>query len=913
MGEKLEKLRPDRDLQCYFHRPTAVAALHHASPYGFMVTGTWRQQFDWVVIEWNRDNVLEHPSFRYLPDGDLSGLTLSYEERRENCIPMDSSLFPVVDWPYLRIWADDGTREEVYRVRLRDYATFVEGGYEPATAELVLAGDPTPGDYVGISCLDEHHTYQLYGSDTLEGAVQAIVDSVNAFSKYLVAARQGTKLILRYVGPGRSLSTGSGAEGNRVGVYGFVAGAGTEYWVPWWTKFSGGRSPTKWRVTLPFGDLVDIEGRRVPTERVRKMRWTYAADLQDGAFERTEFLVEVTNWQVTGSGREYNVAGPGSWRIEDNASEVEYAGAWSSHAGNFSGGSIRLSTEPGARVRCHYRASARHRLYLGTRATFNGGSVRVVIDGVERGTENLLIPGEDVLQRRLLGEFEGGEHLVELIHVGLPGTHFYFDFLEIAYPTSELPVYPVHSRVALATDWDTDHSMAVAAERTAWMIYTSGLHGRVNHYVGALWFYELACKGYQYASAVVEFVGQPEFSQITELRIGYVNEPPEADTVIAHVNRIGDTAETIAKAFELELNRGYTAVWARAEGNRLTIFARAMGEEGNRIRITASPQTGNFFVRVSGPTLAGGVDGEWVTDTTAKPRLNRAARDWSAAYYRALKSYGLDVVAAFSMELQHADPSPEAGLAQRYPNGEPVRLSTPAIQTNFSPASREFWKEVYLEMAGILAEAGHRPYLQFGEVQWWYFPLAGSGMPFYDDYTRSAFEATYGRPMALIHSNEVDPSQHPEEAEFLARLLAEFTLDVIAHVRQVYPGARFEILYPVDVNQPAFNRVVNFPSWAWTADRFDCLKTESFTYTFNRNLDAAKRAVEFGLEAGFEPAKRSHLVGVADPASPWLKEARWALSWGFESTVLFALDQFCLVGYPLPLPLGQRRAAYLGR
>ena len=42
---------------------------------GFTVSGTWRQQFDWAVIEWNRDNVYEHPAFRNLPDGDLSGLT----------------------------------------------------------------------------------------------------------------------------------------------------------------------------------------------------------------------------------------------------------------------------------------------------------------------------------------------------------------------------------------------------------------------------------------------------------------------------------------------------------------------------------------------------------------------------------------------------------------------------------------------------------------------------------------------------------------------------------------------------------------------------------------------------------------------------------------------------------------------
>jgi len=95
----LQKLRPDRDLQCYFERPSAIAALSGASENAFTVSGTWRQQFDWAVVEWNRDNVFEHPAFRNLPDGDLSGLTLAYDETRANCIGLDSELFATVDWP----------------------------------------------------------------------------------------------------------------------------------------------------------------------------------------------------------------------------------------------------------------------------------------------------------------------------------------------------------------------------------------------------------------------------------------------------------------------------------------------------------------------------------------------------------------------------------------------------------------------------------------------------------------------------------------------------------------------------------------------------------------------------------------------------------------------------------------------
>ena len=91
MADTLQKLRPDRDLQCYFLTPTAVAALSSTRSTGFTISGSWRQQFDWAVLEWNRDNTFEHPLFRNLPNGDLSGITLTYEETRQNCVPIDSN------------------------------------------------------------------------------------------------------------------------------------------------------------------------------------------------------------------------------------------------------------------------------------------------------------------------------------------------------------------------------------------------------------------------------------------------------------------------------------------------------------------------------------------------------------------------------------------------------------------------------------------------------------------------------------------------------------------------------------------------------------------------------------------------------------------------------------------------------
>ena len=222
MADQLTKLRPDRDLQCYFEHPSAIAAMSGASNDGFTVSGCWRQQFDWVVIEWNRDNVFEHPALRNLPDGDLSGLQLSYEEVRANCIPLDSTLYPTVDWPYLRIWSEAGGAETLYKVSLRDHAIALDT-YEDASAVFELQGSPTAGDYIELAWLDQHYNYRLAATDTLESAASALAAAITANQALgaVSAMASGSRITLTY-------HAAPGSNGNRIGVYGTVHGAGTE-------------------------------------------------------------------------------------------------------------------------------------------------------------------------------------------------------------------------------------------------------------------------------------------------------------------------------------------------------------------------------------------------------------------------------------------------------------------------------------------------------------------------------------------------------------------------------------------------------------------------------------------------------------------------------------------------------------
>src|SRR5690348_13903342 len=232
---------------------------------------------------------------------------------------------------------------------------------------------------------------------------------------------------------------------------------------------------------------------------------------------------------------------------------------------------MHYTTTPGDSVSCIYRLSHLDQLYLCTSNAFHGVQAAITIDNNPILTETLLIAGEDVLVRVSLGNLSCSvPHTITITHAGGAGSYLYFDFLELAVPTASLPVTAAKTTMTLATDWDTDHSIALAPERTAWMIQSLGFIGRANHYAGALWHYELLPQGYTYASATVQFAGVPTGSTITTLTIGLIGSTT-APTAIQHLILFGDTLASIAKAFELEINSGYTAIWAQASGNVLTI------------------------------------------------------------------------------------------------------------------------------------------------------------------------------------------------------------------------------------------------------------------------------------------------------------------------------------------------------
>jgi hypothetical protein len=65
------------------------------------------------------------------------------------------------------------------------------------------------------------------------------------------------------------------------------------------------------------------------------------------------------------------------------------------------------------------------------------------------------------------------------------------------------------------------------------------------------------------------------------------------------------------------------------------------------------------------------------------------------------------------------------------------------------------------------------------------------------------------------------------------------------------------------------------------------------------------------MTKGLPRDRSSHLIGVFGASEPWNWERRLAQAEALESVVLWAFDQFCMIGYALPLKEGIRRSLFL--
>lgn len=805
---------------------------------------------------------------------------------------------------YTELVSDTNTTIATNLAALVDASAQLQANTGPAN-QINLRAKVDDGQAYVITSSASSSSYTLYGigAQTVAANLAWQINSVNwtALEIALPIAASATAgvLTIECSKPGvdgNAITMYSVAKNTRLMATATTTLASGQYLA----RFSGGTSDCVWRISLDFSAL------NIPS--IRQMWFTFAPPIPDGAaLGDTEWEAEFTNWTLTGpsSKRELKVAGPDSVRVEEDSSWCKFTGIWIPQIGFYSGAFARRTADTGAKVEVFYACNSTHNLYLGTTLYADRGTVSVSLDGDAASSHNFAVSAEaPIYARRLLRQaVPAGRHnvTITLTNTG----NFDFDFIEAVVPTDVPEPLPARAHASPAFDYSTDHTFKLPPARTHWILDQLGFDGPMNEYIGVFWWNQRKRVGATIPQATITFGGTFLPNDQVILSIG---GSPVGKTVFP-----AESNNTIATHMACFINSNLVGVYASAAGNVLTIVNRSP-TPAYAFPLTVSVSSASGTASISG-ALDNGVAGKWEIDLTQSPPLNRAARDWHADFCRQAAIRSRDLVIACSMELVY----PPAGFAAVYPDGNEVVTdvgfaSLKSTHCCFNTGMLEFQKSVYLEIANIQATAGLNPYIQFGEFLWWFFtnynPTTNpaGGMALYDTETASLAAAALGRPLHIFRRPTDDPTVNSSaDAIFLRNRLRDYVVALRTHVLAAHSNAKFELLYPYDVNHPtpagvhqlggALNNFINFPVEyeSKPGSGLDTLKMEALDFgAWSRSLDLSRTAIEFPIQLGWPKDSIRYLVPVFRGGAAWEKEYMEARGQGIPVINFWAFDHFNL-------------------
>jgi hypothetical protein len=210
--------------------------------------------------------------------------------------------------------------------------------------------------------------------------------------------------------------------------------------------------------------------------------------------------------------------------------------------------------------------------------------------------------------------------------------------------------------------------------------------------------------------------------------------------------------------------------------------------------------------------------------------------------------------------------------------------------------------------------------------------IRGGSMAYYDAVTAAAAESTLGRPLYKFSCQDDDPTINAgADATFLASRLKAHIDAIRTAVLAQYPDAKFEILYPNDVNNPVcflgpsvqypqggrLNAAVNLPlEWrVKEGSGLDRFKVEALSWGATYlHMDLAHQAIVFALTTPmfWDKADVAYLVPWFNGTCPWPREFALANTRGLQLINFWAYDHLTLMSWPLPLPKWLQRASFQG-
>ena len=259
--------------------------------------------------------------------------------------------------------------------------------------------------------------------------------------------------------------------------------------------------------------------------------------------------------------------------------------------------------------------------------------------------------------------------------------------------------------------------------------------------------------------------------------------------------------------------------------------------------------------------------------------------------------------------------------------GDQVQAQLQTSQCNFNPATFTAYQiYVYEQVAALLGAAGiTTPWLQFGEVEWWFFPGESAtddqGMAYYDATTSAAATSDLGRSLTTFLTPNDDPSVNSfADANFLVGLLQVHIHSIVTAVLAATPSAMFELLWPYDINWPTsyvdpmgvlppiggqLNRYVNLPTdYCASGSDINRLKMEALAWgTTYRNLANALATFNFyATDTTWSLNEVLCLVPWDNQGCPWENEFLESQDVGISQMCFWALDHIILFSWNNQMP-----------
>ena len=146
-------------------------------------------------------------------------------------------------------------------------------------------------------------------------------------------------------------------------------------------------------------------------------------------------------------------------------------------------------------------------------------------------------------------------------------------------------------------------------------------------------------------------------------------------------------------------------------------------------------------------------------------------------------------------------------------------------------------------------------------------------MPFYDAWTQAQFLAALRARDGDDHDQYVDPASYPDEVAFLPAVIGNFTDAMMTFVRATHADVPVRSAVSDGCESDGVQSGDQLSGGVVDAVGADVSEDGKLRiHAWRAIWTRAEQTIDFGQALGFPATQRSHLVGIGDATTAWMKE-----------------------------------------